>query len=144
MTLIAFALIIALTLLGLFVIANSANMGATPAEPHSVDFSLLTDPTFVGHLDNNLKINAIKHYREQTGAGLKDAKEAVEYIMANRDEVERLAKSKRRLVDNLPVGAGVRDKIEDGDIDGAIEAYRSFMALMSSRLAMRSRQCRRR
>ena len=37
----------------------------------------------------NLKINAIKLYREQTGIGLKDAKDAVEAM--ERDLVQRIA-----------------------------------------------------
>ncbi len=90
---------------------------------------LFVDETLLTFIDKDRKINAIKYYREQTGLGLKASKEAVEYIMANRDAADEMAKGKHVPTPPEAVGAGVRDLIADGEIERAVEVYREFMGV---------------
>ena len=52
------------------------HLGVAEPEPETTDI--------VAHLANGRKIEAIKTYRERTGAGLKEAKDAVEEIARHR------------------------------------------------------------
>lgn len=91
-------------------------------EPLEVDWSALNDDRIQAALDKGKKIEAIKVYRELTGLGLKEAKDAIEYLMANPDAA--LDKKKRAAYDTMD--AGIRDMIQDGRIDEAIEVYQKF------------------
>jgi ribosomal protein L7/L12 len=53
---------------------------------HDVDFEITGDvlDRINDALDRKKKIEAIKYFREATGAGLKDAKDAVELMMRHR------------------------------------------------------------
>lgn len=61
--------------------AAPAPAAPAPAAP-APSGTLVVDPELAAALRGNLKINAIKRYRELYGVGLKDAKDAVEAIMA--------------------------------------------------------------
>jgi hypothetical protein len=50
----------------------------------SGDDTALADPELLGHLDRDQTISAIKRYRELTGLGLKEAKDAVDAIQRDR------------------------------------------------------------
>lgn len=94
----------------------------TASKPSEMSWYALQDDELQSYLPNQ-KISAIKRYRELTGVGLKEAKETIEYIIANPD-----AKGK------LPVysdtgGAGVQDLIAEGRLDEAIDVYAKFMGV---------------
>lgn len=85
----------------------------------------------IQHLDvyediqENRKISAIKHYRELTGCGLKEAKEAIEYVIAHGiPQKGKLVHSKLEMSD-----AGIRDLIAEGKIDEAVDVYRQFAGI---------------
>jgi ribosomal protein L7/L12 len=94
-------------------------------KPNGIDWNALADAELQSHLPQ-MKINAIKRYRELTGAGLKESMEAVEYAMAHPEQVGQKGKSPV-VVDTE--GAGVRDLIAEGRIDEAVKVYAAFMGV---------------
>ena len=69
------------------------------------------------------KIEAIKRYREQTGVGLKEAKDAIEEYMLNPEDVP--AKIRRYdLVEQQ--SDGIRDLLRAGKRDEARKTYQAF------------------
>jgi len=126
MMMIGFALVVAVFLLAMFAYGASTATGKAKREPVMIAPDMLNDATLLADIDAGQKIQAIKYYREVTGASLKASKEAVELIIEHRDDLDQLAKAKGRLLDELPVGDGVRHLIEDGEIERAVAAYRDF------------------
>lgn len=94
--------------------------GFSPEQP---DWGMLAEPEMQDFLTRGLKINAIKRYRERTGVGLKEAKDAIEYALAHPDEAA--LKKLRRAEDSFS-DAGLRDLIAEGRLDEAAELYRQF------------------
>ena len=92
--------------------------------PDRLHLGAVADDELQSYLPNQ-KINAIKRYRDLTGAGLKEAKEAIEYVIANPDALE---KSKSAKLSHTG-GAGVQDLIAEGRIDEAIKVYAAFMGV---------------
>jgi ribosomal protein L7/L12 len=90
-------------------------------KPVAVDWSAINDSELQRFIAAGQKINAIKRYRELTGEGLKEAKDAVEYASANPGG----AASKKKTAYDTP-DAGIRDLVRDGEIDRAVEVYRVF------------------
>ncbi len=90
--------------------------------PEQIDWSAVNDDRIQVALDRGNKIEAIKVYRELTGLGLKEAKDAIEYLMAHPDYVGE--KKKRAAYDTMD--AGIRDMIQEGRINEAIEVYQKF------------------
>jgi hypothetical protein len=87
--------------------------------PPEIDWDAANDER-VRSLLPHRKIEAIKAYRDLTGASLKTAKVAVEYLMLNPDDYgEEKEKSARR-------DAGIRDLIRQGRFSEAIDIYRDF------------------
>lgn len=124
-------LIIILTIAVLFLLYNAkmdkSGMRAASSKV-AIDSKALADDELQSYLPDQ-KIAAIKRYRELTGAGLKDAKEAVEAAIADPDRF----KSKRldalhRLSDEAQ-GAGVRDLIAEGKLEEAARVYAQFMGV---------------
>jgi len=68
------------------------------------------------------KIEAIKRYRLLTGYGLKESKDAIEYAILHPDE--RTDKKKKAAYDMQD--AGIRDLIQAGRLDEAVEIYQKF------------------
>lgn len=120
------AVIVAIVLFIFFAFAG-ASSNSTPPEniAEAVDWNAIADAKLQSYLPNK-KINAIKRYREITGRGLKEAKEAVEYAMAH-PEAGKKSRSSRQVIDTD--GAGVRDLIADGRIEEAIDIYATFMGI---------------
>jgi ribosomal protein L7/L12 len=85
---IVFAIAITVLLFVFFMVTQQEtkqkNDWATGAKPASLDWNVLLSSEIQACLPDK-KIEAIKHYREQTGVGLKEAKDAVEYAMAYPD-----------------------------------------------------------
>jgi ribosomal protein L7/L12 len=90
--------------------------------PDQIDGAAFKDERIQAALDKGNKIEAIKVYRELTGLGLKEAKDAIEYLMAHPEYVGE--KKKRAAYDTMD--AGIRDMIQEGRIDEAIEVYQKF------------------
>ena len=91
-------------------------------KPVGIDWKAIQHPDIQSEIEANRKINAIKLYREMTGQGLKEAKEAIEYAMEQ-------GIPKKGKQSDLPSGmsdAGIRDLIAEGKIEEAIEIYRQF------------------
>lgn len=90
----------------------------------AIDWDAIADEELQSALPD-MKINAIKRYRELTGIGLKEAKDAIEFVIAHPDAV----KKGRTAMDANTGGAGVRDLIADGKIDEAARVYAAFMGV---------------
>lgn len=95
-------------------------------QPHSsepvLDADALTEPLIEDAIAQGNKIVAIKYYRELTGVGLKEAKDAIEACIANPELF--IEKKKKPLMDAQD--AGLRDLIAGGEIEQAAEVYRQF------------------
>jgi ribosomal protein L7/L12 len=89
--------------------------------PPGIDWDSANDDS-VRSLLPHRKIAAIKVYRELTGASLKSAKAAVEYLMANPDDYGEDKKKEK----NARRDAGIRDLIRQGRVSEAIDIYREF------------------
>jgi len=87
-----------------------------------VDWDAIQDEALQSALANNNKIEAIKRYRLLTGLGLKESKDAIDYAMLHPDE--RGDKKKKASYDAQD--AGIRDLIQDGRLDEAVEIYQKF------------------
>jgi ribosomal protein L7/L12 len=92
-----------------------------PPQPVDLDWDATQDADFQDALARGNKIEAIKIYREKTGLGLKESKDAVEYYVAGGE-----ATKKRRRIPDTDSAAGVRDLLEEGRKDEAIELYAKF------------------
>lgn len=91
-------------------------------DPDQIDWEAISDPLLQESMAKGNKINAIKVYRKLTGTGLKEAKDAIEYAERHPDEWGE--KKKRSTYDSQD--AGVRDLIQDGRLDEAVEVYQRF------------------
>ena len=90
-----------------------------------IDWDAIADPELQSYLQPNTKIQAIKRYRDLTDAGLKEAKDAIEYVLDNPDGMKKGKMSGAVDTD----GAGVRDLIAEGRIDEAVKVYAAFMGV---------------
>lgn len=101
---------------------NTSSQRNDTVIPSTIDWTALNDAEVQEAIEGGRKINAIKRYRELTGVGLKEAKDAIEYVIANPDAPE----SKARSASSSLSDAGLRDLIAEGDIVQAIEVYQQF------------------
>lgn len=95
--------------------------GKTAYVAPPINWEALQDTEIQDFMQRGMKINAIKRYRELTGVGLKEAKDAVDYAQAHPDEAE-----KKKAGAYAAPDAGVRDLIKAGKIAEAVEIYRQF------------------
>jgi ribosomal protein L7/L12 len=102
--------------------AKNSTQGYSATIAKDVDWDAIADEELQSYLPNN-KINAIKRYRELTGEGLKEAKDAVEYAIAHPE------KRGRGGLNANTGGAGVRDLIVEGRINEAVTVYAAFMGV---------------
>jgi ribosomal protein L7/L12 len=91
--------------------------------PEQIDWDAIADEQLQEALTRGNKIEAIKRYRELTGAGLKEAKDAVEYGEKNPELAHDKKKAPRPELDDAP---GVRDLLDEGRDDEAVDLYRRF------------------
>ena len=87
-----------------------------------MDWDAIDDEVVQAAIANGDKIEAIKRYRLLTGQGLSDSKDAIDYAMLNPDE--RGGKKKKAAYDAQD--AGIRDLIQAGRLDEAVEIYQKF------------------
>jgi len=98
--------------------------GKPPAwNPDQIDWDAATDWRIRADIGRGNKIEAIKRYQELTGAGLKESKDVIEYLAKNPDVWEEKKKAPRPELDDAP---GIRDLLEEGRDDEAVEVYRKF------------------
>lgn len=98
------------------------NPSDSSPRPTVTDWEAITDEVVQAEMANGNKIGAIKRYRELTGVGLKDAKDAIDYAMLHPDE----AGDKKKKAAYDAQDAGIRDLILDGRLDEAIDIYQKF------------------
>ncbi len=96
-----------------------------PRQPVEVDIDVdaLADAEIQDALAHGMTIAAIKRYRDLTGAGLKEAKDAIEQVMAVG--LDQMEKKKRRVEESFS-DAGIRDLIAEGQPDEAADLYARF------------------
>jgi ribosomal protein L7/L12 len=87
-----------------------------------IDWDAIADEQLQDALHRGNKIEAIKRYRELTGAGLKEAKDSVVYAEKHPDEWAEKKKAPRLELD----APGIRDLLEAGRDEEAIEVYQKF------------------
>lgn len=121
------AVAVALSLLVMMAAGQMRTVQSAPQQSaHEMDWNALADAELQGYLPQQ-KINAIRRYRDLTGASLKASKHAVEYIVAHPDALQ---KRKRHLADlDSADGAGLRDLIAAGHIEEAEQVYAKFMGV---------------
>jgi hypothetical protein len=88
----------------------------------TIDWEAIEDDIVQAELAKNNKIGAIKRYRELTGLGLKESKDAIDYAVLHPEE--RGGKKKKATYDAQD--AGIRDLIQVGRLDEAVEIYQKF------------------
>ncbi len=87
-----------------------------------IDWEAIQDEVVQTALANNNKIEAIKRYRHLTGQGLKESKDAIDYTLLHPGESG--TKKKKAAYDAQD--AGIRDLIQEGRLDEAVEIYQKF------------------
>jgi ribosomal protein L7/L12 len=101
---------------------GTTNATMAPVQLTEDAASAVADSVVQAALDRGNKIEAIKRVRQLTGLGLKEAKDLVEAWQRNPDS---FAEKKKRPVNDLSAD-GVRDLIEEGKLDEAVDLYRRF------------------
>jgi hypothetical protein len=94
-----------------------------PWTPDQIDPEAANDEFIHEYISLGNKINAIKRYRTLTGAGLKEAKDAIDYISLHPDAIAEKKKARQIELDDAP---GIRDLLEEGREDEAVEIYQKF------------------
>jgi ribosomal protein L7/L12 len=120
MMLVVLAVIVAVVLV-MIMMQGLRTREQIPPEPVDVDWDAAQDEGFQAALERGSKIEAIKIYRQKTGLGLKESKDAVEYYLAGGVPVK-----KRRQKPSIEGAAGVRDLLSEGRKDEAVELYARF------------------
>lgn len=121
-------LFIGLAICVLFVLvllwATRAAHQTVPAayDPAHIDPDIAYDPEIQHEIAEGRKIHAIKLYRDVTGCGLKEAKDAIEFLIANPDYDLR-GKNKNGA---SPMDAGVREMLRAGRREEALQIYQGF------------------
>jgi hypothetical protein len=92
-----------------------------------MDWDAINDEVIQAALAKRNKIEAIKRYRKLTGQGLKDSKDAIDYVLLHPEE--RGDKKKKAAYDAQD--AGIRDLIQAGRLDEAVEIYQKFAGVDS-------------
>ena len=95
--------------------------GITP-RPVAVDWDAITDDIVQTEMAKGNKIGAIKRYRLLTNVGLREAKDAIDYAILHPGETGD--KKKKAAYDAQD--AGIRDLIQEGRLDEAIDIYQKF------------------
>lgn len=117
----ALAVVIALVLI-MIIARGAAARPAVLVEPAEIDVDAVNDPDVQAAMAGGRKIEAIKHYRELTGVGLKEAKDVIDHLMAGG----ALDAKKKRALPPVDAAAGVRDLLDEGRRDEAVELYARF------------------
>jgi hypothetical protein len=92
--------------------------------PTNIDPDIAYDPEIQDEIAAGRKIQAIKLYRDVTGCGLKEAKDAIEFLIAHPDY--DLREKGKNDADGLPLDAGVREMLRAGRRQDAVQIYQDF------------------
>jgi hypothetical protein len=120
-------IVIAAVVLGIILLLggrgrNQADVSAASGA-FDIDWEAANDEQVRDWVAQGQKIQAIKRYRDLTGIGLKDAKDAIDYLSLHPNAPDKLKEKIRRLeLDD----SGLRDLIAEGRADEAVEVYRKF------------------
>ena len=121
---IAEIIIILVIVIIFFVFYRRVTRPAPPlTEPQDFDPDAIADSLLQSEIAQGRKINAIKRYRELTGVGLKEAKDAVEWGL--HLGIEGDEKKKRSAAESFS-DAGIRDLLREDRFDEAVELYAKF------------------
>lgn len=93
-------------------------------EPAQIDYEALAHERIHELLAEGNVIGAIKLYMEMTNLGLKESKDAIDYARQHPHEIVSKKRAPQQL--DLDEAPGIRDLLEDGHDDEAIEVYRRF------------------
>ena len=119
---IVLGLAVFVALLLLMLVVTRAARNPTVVEPAEIDVDALNDPGVQAAMQAGRKIEAIAHYRDLTGVGLKEAKGVIDYVMAGG----AIGAKKKRALPPVDTAAGVRDLLDEGRKDEAVELYARF------------------
>lgn len=101
---------------------------STQAPTRAAATAPASDPELRAHLSEGRLIDAVKRYRELTGLGLKEAKDAVEALA--RDESAPPPRPKRHITGELAIDdAELRGHVSAGRLIDAIKRYRELTGL---------------
>ena len=116
-------IVVALVTNYILVTRQERREGKSPSwQPSQINWDAIADEQLQDAMNRGNKIEAIKRYRELTNDGLKEAKDAVEYAARHPDEWSEKKKAPRLELD----APGIRDLLEEGREDEAIEVYQKF------------------
>ncbi|MGB1286229.1 MAG: hypothetical protein ACPG7F_06845 [Aggregatilineales bacterium] len=87
--------------------------------------AIVQDEALRDAIENNKKLEAIRRYRGLSGTDLRTAKQQVEYWIENPKIMQ---KQKIRDLSGA-AGAGIRDKVMQGQFDEAVQLYAGFMGV---------------
>lgn len=93
-------------------------------EPAEIDYEALAHERIHELLAEGNTIGAIKLYMEMTNLGLKESKDAIDFARQHPDEILSKKRSPQQL--DLDEAPGIRDLLEDGREDEAVDVYRKF------------------
>lgn len=96
----------------------------TAYEPDTIDVEAAYDREVQHEIAVGNKIAAIRLYRELTGCSLREAKAAIDFLVAHPD-YDLLSQGKHDPFGS-PIDAGVRDLVRAGQRDEAMRIYRDF------------------
>jgi hypothetical protein len=105
-----------------FLVSRQQRRDPSPPKPVETDWAAIDDEIVQAEIAKNNKIGAIKRYRQLTGFGLKESKDAIDYAMLHPEA--RGDKKKKAAYDAQD--AGIRDLIQAGRLDEAVEIYQKF------------------
>ena len=120
---VVFLLILAVMVYVYYTNARNANGLRRKKRPVEINWEVANDDALRTLLPEQT-IEAIKLYREMTGADLKTAKTVIDYLNKHPDDYGEDDKEKI-----VPRDAGIRDLVQDGRINEAIAIYRDFTGL---------------
>lgn len=104
---------------------SKTQMWESEAVQSQIDWDAIQDSEVQQDMQANRKIAAIKRYRELTGCGLKEGKDAVEYAMEHG--IPKRGKTHHLLSEMSD--AGIRDLIAEGKMDEAVRVYQKFAGI---------------
>lgn len=108
-----------------YIAVTRQERSGSPAPKAVIDWEALNHEAVQSALAQGNKIQAIKEYRQLTGQGLKESKDAVDYAALHPEErFEKSTKKKKATADSQD--AGIRDLIFEGRMDEAVEVYQKF------------------